>query len=65
MANSNTRLMTVRDCCESGRISRATFYRLAKSDPKFPSLIKIGASTRIRGDAWCSYLDALEGGEAA
>ncbi len=65
MANTNTRLMTVRDCCQCGRFSRATFYRLAKNDPRFPKLIKIGGSTRVRGDAWAAYIDALEGGVAA
>ena len=65
MTNTNTWLMTVRDCCESGRFSRATFYRLCKNDPRFPKLIKIGGSTRVREDAWRAYIDALECGEAA
>ncbi len=65
MMNTDIRLLTVKNCCESGNFSRATFYRLAKNDPRFPKLIKIGGSTRVRGDAWAAYIDALEGGEAA
>ena len=65
MANSNIRLMTVKDCCACGRFSRATFYRLAKSDPNFPGLLKIGGSTRVREDAWRAYIDALDCGKAA
>ena len=65
MSNTNIRLLTVRDCCESANFSRATFYRLAKNDPRFPALIKIGGSTRVRDDAWGDYIDALECGEAA
>ena len=65
MSNADIRLLTANDCCESGRFSRATFYRLVKSEPKFPALIKIGGSTRVRGDAWSNYIDALEGGEVA
>jgi predicted DNA-binding transcriptional regulator AlpA len=65
MNNTDLRLLTVKNCCESANFSRATFYRIAKSDPKFPSLIKIGGSTRVREDAWCAYIDALECGAAA
>ena len=49
-------LMTVRECCQDGRISRATFYRLVKSDPRFPVLLKIGSSTRVRTDSWQQYI---------
>ena len=59
MFNTNIRLMTIRVCCECGRFSRATFYRLAKSDPKFPSVIKLGASTRVRRDDWRAYIESL------
>ena len=59
MSNTFIQLMTINDCCEKGRFSRATFYRLAKNDPKFPKLIKIGSSTRVRGDDWSAYIDAL------
>ena len=59
MSNTDIRLLTVNDCCESGRFSRATFYRLVKNEPKFPALIKIGGSTRVRGDEWTAYIDAL------
>ena len=67
MSSTVIRLMTVNDCCGSGRISRATFYRLAKNDPNFPKLLKIGSSTRVRGDEWNTYIDSLseQGGEAA
>lgn len=60
-------LMTVRECCVDGRISPATFYRLVKKDPKFPRLVKIGGSTRVRSDEWRQYLAALDtaDGEAA
>lgn len=59
MSNTDTRLLTVRDCCERASVSRATFYRLAKSDPSFPPLLKIGSGTRIRSDAWAAYVDSL------
>lgn len=52
-------LMTVRECCDDARISPATFYRIAKKDPKFPKLRKIGGSTRVRSDEWQAYLAAL------
>ena len=67
MNNTLIQLMTVNDCCKSGRFSRATFYRLAKNDPKFPELLKIGGSTRVRGDMWGAYIDSLseQDGEAA
>ncbi len=67
MSNTAIQLMTVGDCCESGCFSRATFYRLAKNDPNFPKLIKIGSSTRVRGDEWNTYIDSLseQGNEAA
>ncbi len=59
MSNTVIQLMTVNDCCASGRFSRAKFYRLAKNDPKFPKLLKIGSSTRVRGDRWADYIDSL------
>ena len=59
MNNTLIQLMTVNDCCKSGRFSRATFYRLAKNDPNFPKLLKIGSSTRARGDRWDAYVDSL------
>ena len=61
------RLMRVKEVCHDGRFSPATFYRLAKKDPRFPKLIKIGGSTRVDSDQWDSYLDALTepDGEAA
>ncbi len=59
MDNTAIQLMTVGDCCKSGRFSRATFYRLAKNDPNFPKLLKIGSSTRVRGDRWDAYVDSL------
>jgi len=67
MSNTVIQLMTVNDCCESGRFSRATFYRLAKNDPNFPKLLKIGSSTRVRSDGWSDYIDAssTQNGEAA
>ena len=67
MSNTVIQLMTVNDCCESGRFSRATFYRLSKNDPKFPELLHIGGSTRVRVDRWSAYIDSLsrQGDEAA
>jgi len=67
MSNTVIQLMTVNDCCESGRFSRATFYRLVKNDPNFPKLLKIGGSTRVRGDEWNAYINSLseQGNEAA
>lgn len=50
-------LMSVDGCCERGDISRATFYRLAKNDPKFPALIKMGGCTRVRADHWDDYVE--------
>ena len=60
-------LMTVREPCADARISPATFYRLVKNDPNFPTLVKIGGGTRVRSDAWRQYLDRLASakGEAA
>lgn len=52
-------LMTVKEACADARISPATFYRLVKKDPHFPSLLKIGSGTRVRSDAWRRYVDAL------
>ena len=67
MSNTAIQLMTVGDCCESGCFSRATFYRLAKNDPNFPKLIKIGSSTRVRSDGLSAYIDAssTQTGEAS
>ena len=67
MSNANIQLLTIKDCCESGRISRTTFYRLSKTDPNFPKLLKIGSSTRIRSDGWSAYIDPSStlNGEAA
>ena len=67
MSNPNIQLLTIKDCCESGRISRTTFYRLSKTDPNFPELLKIGSSTRVRSDGWAAYIDAsgTRNGEAA
>lgn len=64
---NNRRLMRVKEVCLDGSFSPATFYRLAKKDPRFPKLIKIGGSTRVDSDQWDSYLDALAepDGEAA
>ena len=52
-------LMTVRECCADGRISPATFYRLANKNPNFPALVKIGFGTRIRSGEWRQFLASL------
>jgi predicted DNA-binding transcriptional regulator AlpA len=60
-------LMTVRECCADGRISPATFYRLAKKNPNFPALVKIGGGTRVRSGEWRQFLASLSdnNGESA
>jgi predicted DNA-binding transcriptional regulator AlpA len=58
-AGEDFALMTVKEACADARISAATFYRLAKKDPNFPALVKIGFCTRVRSGEWRQYLGSL------
>lgn len=55
-------LLTLRTAAAVSGLSEATLYRKAKSDPTFPTLVKMGARcTRIRAGSLCAWLAAQAG----
>ena len=45
---STPQLLSIDETTQVLRLSRSTLYRLHKSDPNFPKMIKVGRSSRFR-----------------
>lgn len=56
---SDDRLLRPREAWERLGISRATFYRLHKSDERFPRLAKLGGASRLSERALDRYISEL------
>jgi prophage regulatory protein len=54
-------LLTMRTASVLSGLSKSTLYRMAKADPSFPTLVKIGTRcTRVRAGAFAAWLSSLE-----
>ncbi len=42
-----------------GNISRSSVYRLAKGDPRFPRLLKVGGASVVDADALDAFIEAV------
>lgn len=50
-------LVKLAEATEILRVSRATIYRLQKTDPNFPRILKVGRSSQFRLSDLESYVD--------
>ena len=60
MKQNNIDLLTIKQATQFLKISRVTFYKLIKTDPRFPRIKKLGRSSRLRAADLERWIDGQQ-----